>query len=123
MIEKDAIRNTCFWDHVPLFVKKNVELKVERYIILGYFPYHTACIRRRLHRNFTPFPRTFLEDFENILIKNGMQDNKSVYICESSADAVGEHKRWAVMLKDDWAIIGNWEEVTDYEGKPLKHTK
>lgn len=111
----EEIRNTKYWSYVKDFVQKNIVLQKEGYIILGYFPYHTAIIRLRLHKTYNKVPRTFLKDFEEILLKHRIMDNKAVYICE----CMDVKCRWAVMLKDDYALIGRWEEVFYYDNKSL----
>ncbi len=116
----NEIRNTCFWSYVPGFIQKKVVLTKENILIVGYFPHHVARIRQRLHRSYTLVPRSFLESFENILIKHHINDNKAVYICEVFDTNTCQQFHWAVMLKDDYAIIGSWEEVVTYDNKPLK---
>jgi hypothetical protein len=85
MVKKE-IRNSSFWQYVPMFVKKQIIITNieddEDYQIIGYFPYHTARIRQRLHKCYTIVPRSFLVGFEEILIKHHINDNKAVYICE-----------------------------------------
>jgi hypothetical protein len=120
------IRNDEFWSYVPMFVKKRVIIPILGIEILGYFPYHNARIRGTEHQVI--FPRTFVREFEKILTLNHMADNKTVYICKEHGASLDGH-RFAVMLKDTWATIGEWESVVDYYGKELttsqtcKHTE
>ena len=122
MIEVPIIRNACFWEYVPFFIKKDIHLKDKKYRIIGYFPYHTARIKQQPHQKSLLVPRLFLTSFENILEEYSILDNKAVYICESLPETY-EHYRWAIMLKDEWSLMGSWEDVVDYEGHPLKCKK
>jgi hypothetical protein len=106
------IRNDEFWLHVPMFVKKRVIIPILGIEIIGYFPYHNARIKGTDHQVI--FPRTFLREFEKILSLSHMSDNKVVYICKPHGTNTDN---FAVMLKDDWAILGTWESVVDYYGK------
>lgn len=120
------MRNESFWLKCTCFIHKEIKPSVYKHSpnfrILGYFPYHTARIRRRLHREYITVPISYLESFIDLLEKGKIFDNKAVYICSSDL-LYGDIQQWAVMIKDNFAILGSWEEVVDYEGKPLRLIK
>jgi hypothetical protein len=114
------IRNDRFWEYIPIFFVKHIELPVLGVEILGYFPYHTARIRPCAHTQFL-LPRTFFHEFEQLLLLNNIDDNKAVYICKSILKE--NHSYFAIMLKDDYAVVGAWDQVVTYDNKPLKVVK
>lgn len=113
----NVIRNNEYWLHVPSFVKKNIVISILGIEIIGYFPYHTARIKGTEHQ--VCFPRSFIHEFEQILTISHANDNKVVYICKEYNGSL-DNCRFAIMLKDDWAIISSWESVVDYQGKEFK---
>jgi len=108
-----CIRNEEFWSYVPTFVRKRVTLLPYGIAIIGYFPYHTARLKIS---NPIQIPRDFFRDFEKILYKNHMQDNKAVYICRS---VYKQSDHFAIMFKDAYCIIGDWSQVIQYDGKEI----
>jgi hypothetical protein len=108
-------RTNDFWSTVQGFFRKDIT--IYNYKIIGYFPYHMAKI---LNPYYT-ISRDLIEDFEEILITYHIDDNKAVYICEDCTQG-SIIKHFAVMFKDDNVFLGNWEDVVQYDGKPLKIT-
>jgi len=112
------IRNNKFWEYVPTFVKKTVCLPTLGIVILGYFPYHTARIRPSGVYQ-TLLPRELFTELEKLLILNHINDNKSVYICTPLTTNTGA-QAFAIMLKDDYVLIGTWYTVVNYDNTQLK---
>jgi hypothetical protein len=112
-----CLRNDKFWEYIPFFVKKNLQISACGIEILGYFPYHTA----KIARTSLQIPRVFFADFEHYLYLNHIQDNKAVYICKPLSIYSGDC--FAIMLKDNYALVRGWEYVTDYSGQPLKENQ
>jgi len=118
-----TLRESSFWLKTQDFIPREIIIQ-ERgysisYTILGYFPYHTARIRQRLHRDLLMLPRIFVVNLEKNLQISHVFDNKAVYICQADS-GFGEIFQWAVWLADEHVIIGRWEEVVGYDGKKLK---
>ena len=113
------LRNKKYWEYIPTFVKKVVCLPSIGINILGYFPYHTAKIGVVPGPFNVRLPRMFFEEFEKLTLLNHMYDNKCVYICIPSSECTHACE-FALMVKDDYVLIGTWESVTNYDGTPLK---
>jgi hypothetical protein len=113
------IRNDRFWQEIPTFIVKHFDLPTLGIKVLGYFPYHTAKIQiDARHGSIILLPRTLFNELENLLILNNVCDNKAVYICKPLDPFNATN--FAIMLKDSYAIIGSWERVINYDGKPFK---
>lgn len=112
------ILNDKYWDFIPSFVRKDIKIERLDIEILGYFPYHTARLRPA-GISQTYFPRQLFEALELELVKNHINDNKAVYICKTIKSHTGAVP-FAIMLKDDYAIIGVWENVVGYDNRPFK---
>lgn len=111
------MHNNKYWEYIPTFVKKVVCLPTQGIIILGYFPYHTARIKAcNIYLNL---PRKFFLEFERLLALNGILDNKAVYICRPYNE-FDNCNPFALMLKDEYVVVGTWENVINYDGTPLK---
>jgi len=113
------IRNRKFWEGLPYFIKKDIELPTLGIRIIGYFPYHTASVLPG-KTNPVIIPRAFFSDFDNLLTLNGIGDNKAVYICEILDYHAGADN-FAIMLKDDWGVTSSWENVVNYNHSTMSH--
>jgi hypothetical protein len=93
------------------FIKKVIHLNNLGVTLIGYFPYHTARIQ--CENRCICLPRKFFNEFESSLTQENIYSNKSVYICEPMKDQLGTDN-FAIMFKDDYCIIGTWENVVNY---------
>lgn len=122
MIDCDGhIINDDYWDHIPIFVKKEIIIEHLDVKILGYFPYHTARLRP-IGISQSYLPRNMFESLELELAKNHILDNKAVYICKSIRPFTGVCP-FALMFKDDYVMIGVWSSVVNYDNKSFKLPK
>jgi hypothetical protein len=96
------------WQETPGFITKEHEIHEMKIKILGYFPYSTA----RVDGNSVHLPRAFFKEFEKIVQRLHIADNKAVYVCED-LERFGTDN-FIIMLKDCFVTIGKWEEITDY---------
>lgn len=118
-----VIRNLAFWLSCPMFIPLKVHIPEYGIQILGYFPYHRAKLNPTelyIGRHITPLPlpRELFRHIENVLEQYHINDNKSVYICESN-NSPYDNKPFALMYKDTYCMIGEWDSVVRYDGKPI----
>jgi hypothetical protein len=93
------------------FIKNVKHLDNLGIILVGYFPYHTARIQ--CENKCLCLPRKFFNEFESYLEQIHICSNKSVYMCSPTKDQIGTDN-FAIMFKDDYCIIGTWENVINY---------
>lgn len=115
------LRDSTFWNNVPFFLKQDIDILELGIKIIGYFPYHIARISNKEYRDdveheHPALPRALLHSFEKKLYEHNILDNKSVYICKSLHDNSDD---FAIMIKDYWCMISDWDSVTQYSGKEL----
>lgn len=109
------------WYNKLNFIKCNKSAFQLGVMIIGYFPYHTARIKGIYDKDehissLICIPRKFFKELENILSIYKILDNKAVYILESIQ---AHSENIAIMFKDDFCLIGSWEQVVDYDGTSL----
>ena len=84
-------------------------IKFDGFEAIGYFPYESARIRGY------KVPRSVYSIFEREVIK----DNKVVVIFNDTT-RFGTHD-FAIFFHDLGAIIGQYEDITDYDGNELTY--
>ena len=116
------IYNKAYWKTVLNFIPKEINVNKLGLKIIGYFPYHTARFSNNIRCERLCLPRQLVREFEQVLAKNNIKDNKAVYICTPLA-RVNLVDNFAILFKDDYIMISFWNNVVAWDGKMLKTTK
>jgi hypothetical protein len=112
------------WDSIENFIRVDKSFPSLGIRIIGYFPYHTAKISKRINTTNIFLSRNIFDQLEyNLSEQRVAIDNKVVYICSGcTKDGIIDLTLdpFALWLKDSWALIGIWGSVVNYDGSPLK---
>lgn len=118
-----SLRNTEFWHNCPMFIPFTINILAYGINLIGYFPYHVAKIypeevSHGKYASLFPIPRRLFRNIERILTLHRIIDNKAVYIFESN-DEHTEKFRFALMFKDNYCLLSDWDNVVRWDGKPI----
>lgn len=102
------------FEKIKEYRKLKTPIQMDGFMVIGYFPYEVASIRNQLAEIPCP-PRALFSEFEAKLAENNISDNKCVYICKDTTNFGTTN--FAIQLKDMYARIGSWEDVTSYAGR------
>lgn len=89
------------------YIQLETPLDMFEFQVIGWFPYETSYI------NKVRVPREAYHHIEAQLNKQtGIYDNKYTIVCKGNS--VGCSRRFAMMFKDNWVSVGEWEDVSAY---------